>query len=79
MYRDARQLPVQHLSVRLPWHDTGWAGTVCQAPSKNTWCMVLKRIREERDDAAENANAAVSGASSTPRVSRPASVSVGRR
>lgn len=57
MYRDARQLPVQHLSIRLPRHDTGWAGTVCQAPSKNTWCMVLKRIREERDDAAENANA----------------------
>ncbi|MBU0553184.1 AAA family ATPase [Myxococcota bacterium] len=57
MYRDTRQLPLQHLSVRLPWHDTGWAGTVCQAPSKNTWSMVLKSIREERDDAAENANA----------------------
>lgn len=53
MHSGARQLPVQHLSVRLPWHDTGWAGTVCNAPSKNSWCMVLKRIREGRDDKAE--------------------------
>lgn len=33
MHRNARQLPTQHLSVRLPWHDTGWAGHVCQSPS----------------------------------------------
>lgn len=24
MHSGARQLPIQHLSVRLPWHDTGW-------------------------------------------------------
>lgn len=54
MHSSARQLPVQHLSVRLPWNDTGWAGSVCQAPSKNSWCMVLKRIREGRKDAAED-------------------------
>ena len=53
MHSGARQLPVQHLSVRIPWNDTGWAGSVCQAPSKNSWCMVLKRIREERHDAKE--------------------------
>lgn len=53
MHNGARQLPVRHLSVRLPWHDTGWAGTVCTAPAKNNWCMVLKRIREERNDEAE--------------------------
>lgn len=53
MHSAAKQLPVQHLSVRLPWHDTGWSGTVCNAPSKNSWCMVLKRIREERNAAAE--------------------------
>ena len=54
MHGRARQLPIQHLSVRLPWHDTGWSGTVCQAPSKNSWCMVLNRIREEREDATED-------------------------
>lgn len=53
MHRDARQLPLQHLSVRLPWHDTGWQGTVCQSPSKNSACMVLKRIRDGRDDSGE--------------------------
>ena len=54
MHRDARQLPTQHLSVRLPWHDTGWAGHVCQFPSKNSWCMVLKGIRKGRNDAVED-------------------------
>ena len=54
MHDGARKLPVQHLSVRLPWHDTGWTGTVCNTPSKNSWCMVLKRIREERQDAKED-------------------------
>ena len=54
MHNGAKQLPVRHLSVRLPWHDTGWTGTVCNAPSKNSWCMVLKRIREERKDATED-------------------------
>lgn len=54
MHSGARQIPVQHLSVRLPWHDTDWAGAVCKAPSKNNWCMVLKRIREQRKDAAED-------------------------
>ena len=54
MHRDARQLPTQHLSVRLPWHDTGWSGHVCQSPSKNSWCMVLKGIREVRNDSAED-------------------------
>jgi ATP-dependent exoDNAse (exonuclease V) alpha subunit len=49
MHPDARQLPMHHLSIRLPWHDTGWGGSVCQHPAKNSWCMVLKRIREDRD------------------------------
>lgn len=55
MHSGARQLPIQHLSIRLPWNDRGWTGTVCDAPSKNSWCIVLKRIREERKDDAEEA------------------------
>ena len=50
----ARRLPLHHVTIRVPWHDTGWTGTVCNAPSKNSWCMVLNRIREERKDAAED-------------------------
>ncbi|MFT4627256.1 MAG: hypothetical protein ACI8PZ_005938 [Myxococcota bacterium] len=57
MHHGARQLPVQHLSVRLPWHDTGWTGTVCREPAKNTWCMVLNGIRKRRDAAREAASA----------------------
>lgn len=53
MHSSARQLPLRHLSVRLPWHDSGWTGTICNAPSENSWCMVLKRIREERKVNAE--------------------------
>jgi hypothetical protein len=40
-----------HLTVRVPWHDQRWNGRVCQAPSRNTFCLDLKRIRLEKDDA----------------------------
>lgn len=43
-----------HLNVRVPWHDSRWAGTVCSAPSCNSFCVDLDRIREERDDAYED-------------------------
>ncbi len=32
---------VQHLSVRIPWHDTGWTGTVCADPGANHACVML--------------------------------------
>ena len=60
MIAGARRLPVQHLSIRVPWHDAGWAGTVCNEPATNTACRVLPRIAEGKDDAAE---ASVAGAS----------------
>ena len=53
MTAGARRLPVQHLSIRVPWHDAGWAGTVCNRPAANTACRVLPRISESKDDAAE--------------------------
>ena len=53
MIAGARRLPVQHLSIRVPWHDAGWAGTVCDRPAANTACRVLPRISESKDDAAE--------------------------
>ena len=45
---------IRHLSVRIPWHDTGWDGRVCAAPSANVACLALKRIHEERDDSYED-------------------------
>ncbi len=49
----ARQLATQHLSIRVPWHDSGWNGSVCRNPLGNTSCLVLKNIGECRDDARE--------------------------
>ena len=45
--------PLRHISIRVPWHDTGWDGRVCAAPRLNGACLKLKRIAEDRDDDAE--------------------------
>lgn len=45
--------PLRHVSIRVPWHDTGWDGRVCANPKLNSSCLKLKRIGESRDDAAE--------------------------
>lgn len=44
------QKPLRHLTVRVAWQDNGWDGTVCQKPGENTYCLALKRVREERKD-----------------------------
>ena len=45
---------IHHLNLRVAWHDSRWNGRVCRAPSKNTFCIDLDRIRVERDGAAED-------------------------
>ncbi len=57
MIKGARQLPVQHITIRVPWHDNGWRGTFCEKPCDNTSCTVLPRIASGRDDAFETKNA----------------------
>ena len=47
------EYPLRHISIRVPWHDTGWDGKVCATPRLNGSCLKLKRIAESRDDAAE--------------------------
>ncbi len=66
--------PLRHLSIRVPWHDTGWEGRVCAAPRLNGSCLKLKRIAETRDDDAEDL---VSGRSinELPQAQWPACVS----
>lgn len=46
-------LPLHHLSIRVPWHDNGWNGTVCADPVNNASCLRLSKIHEGRDDGAE--------------------------
>lgn len=45
----------QHISIRVPWHDHGWNGTVCSDPVTNNACLRLKGIAKSRDDKAEAA------------------------
>ncbi len=49
----ARKLPMHHITIRVPWHDNGWKGTVCNKPCNNTACLSLARISESRDDERE--------------------------
>ena len=45
--------PLRHLSIRIPWHDAGWKGTVCNAPQLNGACAKLKRIASAKKEEAE--------------------------
>lgn len=40
----------QHISIRVPWHDNGWNGTVCKEPSLNNSCLRLSNIGENKQD-----------------------------
>ena len=44
---------VRHISIRVPWHDTGWDGRVCSAPRLNGACLKLNRIASSRQDERE--------------------------
>lgn len=45
--------PLKHLSVRVPWHDNAWNGTICSNPKDNSACLILKNCALERDDEKE--------------------------
>ena len=66
MIAGARRLPIQHLSIRVPWHDAGWTGVVCNKPAGNLACRVLRRIADAKDDSAEAAVAGKSLADLSP-------------
>lgn len=48
---------INHLTLRVAWHDSCWNGRICQSPSKNPFCVALDRVREERNDEEEDKNA----------------------
>lgn len=41
---------LKHLSVRVPWHDNAWNGTVCKSPADNGACLILKSCALKRND-----------------------------
>lgn len=44
---------VEHISIRVPWHDGGWNGRVCHDPLGNGTCVLLNNIGQRRDDRRE--------------------------
>ena len=44
-----------HLTLRVPWHDSRWDGSVCRDPELNPYCVCLQRIREEKNPEVEQA------------------------
>ena len=45
--------PINHISVRVPWHDASWNGTVCSDPANNWACLKLPRIAENKNEDSE--------------------------
>ncbi|MGI5172935.1 AAA family ATPase [Treponema sp. OMZ 840] len=39
----------KNITVRVPWHDNGWKGTVCNNPQNNFSCKYLKGIAENKN------------------------------
>lgn len=58
--KNSLQIPLRHISIRVPWHDNEWNGCICNRPQENSACLVLPRIREVRNDVQENDSAGVS-------------------
>ncbi len=44
MISSARKLPALHISIRVPWHDSGWVGAVYDRLDLNTSCRALSWI-----------------------------------
>jgi len=45
-----------HISIRVPWHDNGWNGSICNDPSTNVSCLRLANILDNRDENLECSN-----------------------
>jgi ATP-dependent exoDNAse (exonuclease V) alpha subunit len=44
---------LKHLSVRIPWHDNAWNGSICSNPKANGACLILKNCALNRKDEQE--------------------------
>lgn len=43
----------RHISIRVPWHDTSWNGTVCHDPEANCHCVQYENIARGKDVSVE--------------------------
>jgi AAA domain len=46
---------LRHISIRVPWHDNAWNGSVCDAPKLNGACLKLRNIAQNKNEATETA------------------------
>src|SRR5438128_8458353 len=53
-------LPLRHISIRVPWHQNGWNGSICAHAKGNASCLVLKEVRDRRNDEQEEADGSTS-------------------
>ncbi len=67
------RLPLRHISVRIPWHDNGWVGSVCSNLKANAACLALRDIRENKDDESDNATSHTTRSSNKRRTDLPSS------
>jgi hypothetical protein len=49
-----QSFPLRHVSIRVPWHDSKWDGSVCRDPKRNTACLKLVNIAARKDASAES-------------------------
>ena len=40
---------MKHISIRIPWHDNKWNGSVCRNPESNPFCMALHNIATRKN------------------------------
>ena len=40
---------MKHISIRVPWHNNKWNGRVCDCPSNNPFCVILKNICDAKN------------------------------
>ncbi len=38
---------IKHLSIKVPWHDNNWNGTICNNPRENLSCKKIKDLKKE--------------------------------
>jgi hypothetical protein len=38
---------MNHISIRLPWHDRGWDGCICDKPMQNVYCKGFHSVNAE--------------------------------
>ncbi|MFM2385819.1 MAG: hypothetical protein RL660_576 [Bacteroidota bacterium] len=53
-------LPIKHISARVPWHDNKWNGNTCCNVLDNSFCRILARIDATKDPNSELSDKVIS-------------------